>query len=167
MNVMQSEPPTQYPKRRENKEILSGPQRFGQSVSACVVLLILAFYLYHQFENTGFFTSSFVGWAEFAFYGSIVMSFLPPTARAIIGRRNSVRPLEAASNIFFAIASVYLLFVFPFNFAHFADALPVATRFLLSWLTNEIAKAVWVLAIVAVLISAVVNVAKYLSFEEN
>jgi hypothetical protein len=167
MNFMQSEPPAQYPKRRESKEILSGWQRFGELVSAFVVLLILAFYLYHQFKNTGFFTPSFGGWAMFAFYGSIVLSLLPPISRAVIGRRNPVRPLEAGCNIFFAIALLYLLSVFPFNFAHFAVALPVAVRFLLSWITNGIAKAFMVLGIVAVLISAIVNIVKYLSFHQN
>lgn len=155
---------TKISKRRGNNEVLSAGQRFGEVVSGAIVLLILAFYIYNQLTNTGFFTSKFGGWEMFAFYGSIFLSLVPPIARAVIGRRNRVRPLEAACNIFFAFASLYLLGVFPFNFAHFGDALPGAIRFALSWVTNDIAKVVLVLAFLGGLISAGVNVVRCLTF---
>jgi len=136
-------------------------------VSVAIVLLILGFYLYNQLANTGFFTSKFGGWETFAFYGSIILSLLPPLARSFIGRRNPVRPLEAFYNIFFALASLGLLIVFPFNFAHFANALPGGIRFLLSWVTNDIAWAVLLLAFVGGLISASYNIIRYLSFGRN
>jgi len=164
---MQTEPQIEYPKRRGNNEILGGRQRFAEVVSALIVLLVLGFYLYHQIANTGFFTSNFGGWAMFAFYGSIMLSLVSPIARAVIGRRNRVRPLEAACNIFFAFSSLYLLIIFPFNFAHFGDALPGAIRFLLSWVTNDIAKVVLVLAFIGGLISAGVNIVRYLTFRPN
>jgi hypothetical protein len=150
--------------RRRNNEILSPGQRFGEVVSAVIVLLILGFYLYHQVANTGFFTSKFGGWEMFAFYGSILLSLVSPIARAVVGRRNPVRPVEAFCNLFFAFASLWLFFVFPFNFAHFADALPGAIRFALSWITNDIAKVVLVLAFIGGLISAIVNIVRYLTF---
>jgi hypothetical protein len=154
----------QIHKRRGTNEILSAGQRFGEAVSAVIVLLILAFYLYHQVANTGFFTSKFGGWEMFAFYGSILLSLVPPIGRAVIGRRNPVRPVEAACNLFFAFASLWLLFVFPFNFAHFANALPGGIRFALSWVTDDIAKLVLVLVFLGTLISAAVNIVKYLTF---
>lgn len=163
---MQTESRTQ-PKRRGQSNILSVYDRIGEVVSVAITLLILAFYVYHQVANTEFFTSSFSNWVMFAFYGSIVLSLLPAVVRAIIGRRNPVRPLEAACNIFFAYTALLLLYVFPFNFAHFADALPVGTHFLLSWVTNYMARVVLVLAFVGMMISAGVNIVRYLTFRPS
>ncbi len=164
---MQAESRAQTQRRGRNNEILSIPQRFGEMVSVAVVLLILGFYLYHQFANTGFFTTKFGGWEMFAFYGSVVLSFLPPLARAFIGRRNPVRPLEVFCNIFFAFASLGLLIVFPFNFGHFTAALPDGLRFLLSWVTNDMARAVLLLAFFGGLASAAYNIVRYQSFRRS
>ena len=156
--------PSQVHRRSGNNEYLGWGERFGEVVSAAILLAILAFYLYHQVANTGFFTSAFGPWQMFAFYGSIVLSLVPPIARAVIGRRNPVRPTEAAVNLFFAGAALYLLSVFPFNFAHFGDALPTVLRFTLTWITNYIAKIVFVLAAIGGFISAGVNIVRYLTF---
>lgn len=153
----------QHRSMARNNEILDAGQRAGEIVAATIVLLILGFFLYHQIENTGFFTPSFNGWEMFAFYGSIMISLVPPLARAAIGRRNPVRPIEAFSNLFFAFATLWLLLVFPFNFAHFSDALPVEARFLFFWLTNDIAKFAFVLAILASFTSAVYNIVRYIT----
>ncbi len=155
---------TQKQAKRRNNEFLTEGQRFGEGVSAVIVLLILGFYLYHQFANTGFFTSKFGGWEVFAFYGSILLSLASPIARAIVGRRNPVRPIEAFCNLFFAFAMLYLFFAFPFNFAHFSAALPSEIRFLLAWVTNDIAKVVLVLAFLGGLISGVYNIGRYLTY---
>ena len=151
-------------RRTRNEEILDAGQRAGEIVSVTIVLLILGFYLYHQIENTGFFTPSFNGWEMFALYGSIILSLVPPLARAAIGRRNPVRPIEAFGNLFFAFATLWLLLVFPFNFAHFSAALPVQTRSLFFWLTNDIARFALVLAIPASFTSAVYNIVRYITF---
>jgi hypothetical protein len=159
---MQSEPQTRP--RGGQKEVLDFPGRLRQLGSVVFALLFLAFYVYNQVTNTGFFTSEFGGLEMFAFYGSILLSLLPAIARAAIGRRNPIRPLEAFCNLFFAFASLFLLFVFPFNFAHFPDALPEAIRFLFWWLTNDVGKVLFVLAFVGGLISACVNIVRYLTF---
>jgi hypothetical protein len=149
------------------QEFLTLPQRFGEIVSAIIITLILGFYLYQQFENTGFFTSGFGPWEMFAFYGSILLSLLPPLTRARFGRRNPVRPLETFTNIFFVFSMIFLLEVFPFDFAHFPDALPQAIRFMFWWLTNDVAKIAMVLAIFGGLISAGVNIVRYISYSGN
>jgi hypothetical protein len=151
-------------RNKNNNEILSLGQRFGELVSVVIVLLIFGFYVYHQVANTGFFTSNFGVWEMFAFYGSILVSLIPPISRALIGRRNPVRPIEAFCNLFFAFASLCLLFVFPFNATHFAYALPTATRFAFSWVTNDIARIVLVLMFIGGMISAFVNIVRYLTF---
>lgn len=162
--LVQRDRMTRAARRKGNNEFLDLGQRFGEIVAAVIVLLILAFYLYHQTSNTGFFTAKFGGWEMFAFYGPIILSLVPPIGRAVIGRRNPIRPYEAAGNIFFAFALLYLLIVFPFNFAHFSDALPTFLRFTLSWVTNDIAKVVLALAVAGGLISAGYNIVKYVMY---
>jgi hypothetical protein len=121
----------------------------------------MGFFTYHLVNNTGFFTSKFGLMEEIVFFGSMIISLLPPLARAAVGRRNPVRPLEAGVNILFALASLWLLSIFPFNFA---DALPSAVRFMFFWLTNDIAKLAFVLAIFGSLVSSGVNIVRYLIF---
>lgn len=152
--------------RKRGDEFLSWGQRSGEVISALIGLAIFAFFAYHQMMNTGFFTSSFGPWEMFAFYGSILFSLVPALARAAVGRRNPVRPYEAAINLFFAAAALYLLGVFPFSFAHFSDALPVALRFVASWVSNDIAKVALVLMFVGSLISAGVNLVRYFNHTE-
>jgi hypothetical protein len=161
---MQTEPWIQNRGQRRNNEILSTAQRFGELVSVVIVLLILGFYVYNQVANTGFFTSNFVGWTIVVFYGTFALSILPPLLRATIGKRSTVRPFETAFNFLSAAAFIFLLAVFPFNFAHFPDALPQAIRFMFSWVSNDVAKIAMVLAILGTLISGFVNGVKYLMY---
>lgn len=153
-------------KSRESREYLNLGQRGGEVVAAVVILLIVAFFAYHQAANTGFFTTKFGGWEMLAFYGSMILGIVPPLARAAVGRRNPVRPIEAFCSLFSAFACLFLFAVFPFNFAHFADALPVALRFAAAWVTNDIAKVVLILGFLVGLISAGYNMVRYLSFYE-
>ena len=146
-----------------NNEHLDVGQRAGEIVAAAIFPLIFGFFAYHQIANTGFFTSSFGSWEMLAFYGSIFLSMIPPLARAVVGHRNPVRPYEAAVNIFFALATLYLLGVFPFNFAHFADGFPAAARFAFSWITNDIGRIVMMLMLVGSFVSAGVNILRYLT----
>jgi hypothetical protein len=149
---------------RRSDEILHAGQRSGEGFAVVVILLIFAFFVYHQVANTGFYTAKFGEWEMFALYGSILFSCVPPLARAVLGARNPVRPLEAASNIFSMIAALFLLTVFPFNFSRFADALPSAVRFAFSWITNDMGKVALMLIILGSLISGVVNIVKFLNF---
>jgi hypothetical protein len=166
-HTLQTEPPETTRGRRGQTEILTIPQRFGELVSVAIILLILAFYVYHQMANTGFFTTKFGPLEMFAFYGSIVLSLVPAGLRAFMGRRNPVRPIEATCNAFFAFASLWLFYVFPFNFTHFPDALPEAIRFMFWWLTNDIARIALLLAFVGGLFSAGYNVVRYVVSKPN
>jgi hypothetical protein len=47
--------------------------------------------------------------------------------------------------IFVTIGGIWLFIVFPFEFAYFADVLPEFLRFLVQWISNEIARIVIVL----------------------
>ena len=48
--------------------------------------------------------------------------------------------LVALIPLLLGVAALVLLLAFPFNFAHFADALPGQIRFIFGWLNNDIAR---------------------------
>ncbi len=148
---------------KTDKEILNTAQRFGEGISIVVMLLLPAFFAYHQIANTGFFTAKFGALEMLCMYGPMFVSLTAPAVRALYGRRNTARPFEIAANVFMAIAALWLLTVFPFNFAHLADALPVAIRFILSWVTNDIGKVFLILQLIIGVIVAFFTTWQYLS----
>lgn len=146
-----------------DKEALTPAQRGGELVGIAIMLLVPGFFAYHQAANTGFYTARFGAMEMVCLYGPILFSFAAPVVRVVTGRRNPARPFEIVTNVFLALAAVWLLIVFPFNFAHLADALPAAIRFVLAWITNEIGTVVLILQIIVGTIMAVVTTVKYLS----
>ncbi|HVB62779.1 MAG TPA: hypothetical protein VNE61_16420 [Ktedonobacteraceae bacterium] len=152
---------------KTDKEVLTTGQRFGEFVSVVATLLLCGFFVYHQVANTGFFTAKFGALEMFCLYGPILVSLAAPAVRAVTGRRNPARPLEVATNVFMAIAALWLLEVFPFNFSHLADALPGAIHFVLAWITNDIGKVLLILQIIIGSISAFLTTWKYLSMRRR
>ena len=149
---------TEYrrPRFGREKTVLSIPDRIGEIVGIFFIALFAAFFVYHQTANTGFMTSEFGLTATILFYGSFALSMISPAARAILGRRDTARPFELASNVFTAIAAFWFLSAFPFNFAHLSDPLPTFLRFIISWISNEIG---WVIILLSAIISIAVAIA--------
>ena len=80
----------------------------------------------------------------------------------IFGRRFLSRLVDVFGGIIFAtIALTWLLVVFPFEFAYFADVLPESLRFLVQWISNDIARVLMVLAIIVHLGGAVYSPMAY------
>lgn len=123
-------------------------ERGGELVGVAAIVLVTLFFYAHQAWSTGFFTSSFGPAEAFFLYGSILTGTAGPLARFATGRRNASRPPELAASVLWIAGSAWLLVVFPFNFAHFADVMPDFLRFLLSWITNDIA---WLLFLLGTL----------------
>ena len=146
-----------------DQEALNTAQRWLEILIIVALLLLFGFFAYHQVTNTGFFTAQFGSVEMVCLYGPIVLAIAAPIVRALTGRRNPARPLEAASSLLTAITAVWFLIVFPFNFAHFADALPGGFRFVLAWVTGDIAKILLVLQIILGPVSACVTIWHYLS----
>ncbi len=146
-----------------DKEALTPSQRGGEVISVVVMLLVCGFFVYHQVAYTGFFTAEFGAVGMVCLYGPLLFSLAAPVVRAVTGRRNPARPFEVVTNVFLALAAVYLLLVFPFNFSHLADVLPGAIRFVLAWITNDIGKAALILQVIVGTIWAFVTAGKYLS----
>ena len=148
---------------QSEKEVLTPAQRGGEVISLAVMLLVFSFFADHQVAHTGFYTAKFGTMEMVCLYGPMLLSLAAPVVRAVTGRRNPARPFEVVTNVFLAIAAVYLLLVFPFDFAHLADALPAAIRFVLAWITDGIGRAVLILQAIVGTTWAAVTTVKYLS----
>lgn len=148
---------------KTNKDLLTLAQRWAELCTVLVMLLFLGFFVSHQVAQTGFFTASFGAGEMVCLYGPLLCSFVAPIMRAVTGQRNPARPFEVATNLFLALGASWLLQVFPFNFAHLADALPGATRFILAWVTNDLGKFILILQIIVCPIVALVTLWIYLS----
>jgi hypothetical protein len=149
--------------QKTDTEVLTPLQRWGELVLIAVMLLLLGFFAYHQWARTGFFTARFGPREMLCLYGPILLSFAAPIVRLLAGRRNPARPLDAATSLFLATADVWLLTVFPFDFSHLTDILPGVLRYIFSWMTDDIGRAILILQIVVSLISALVTMIQYLS----
>ncbi|MCI0713563.1 MAG: hypothetical protein L0154_25630 [Chloroflexi bacterium] len=146
------------------KDALDVAQRVGELVGVVAMLLLLAFFIYHQTTDTGFFTSKFGTFEQFLLYGPLLLSFPAPIIRALTGHRNPARPIEAFNSLFLALAAVWYLKGFPFNFEHLADPLPDSIKFVLSWVNNDIGKIPLVLQAIFGPIIAVVLGLQYVVF---
>jgi hypothetical protein len=149
-------PPIKY-----EKENLTIPQRWAGLYTTILMLLLLAFFSYHQWADTGFFTERFKRVEMLALYGPIVISLFPPIQRLIQGRRNPARPLEAVTDLSLAVGSLWLRSIFPFSFAHLADPFPPAMRGAFTWITDDTGRFILLLQIIIGFISAFATIASY------
>jgi len=142
-------------RRASNKDHLSFSERVGECLGIVVISLLVLFFRENQMQNTGFFTSNFGLTESFLFYGSALFGVVTGAARSLVGRRNAVRPLEIFGELLWAFASYWLLLVFPFDVAHFPDLMPGVLRFPFSWLTNDIARLLLLIGVIAGLLQAI------------
>ena len=128
--------------------------RAGEVVGVIVISLFAWLWVAHQTSSTGFFTSGFGQAEAFLFYLALLFGLVPPVGRILVGRKNAVRPLTVLTMVLFIVADLWLLWVFPFDFSHLADVLPDSLRFLLQWITDDIARVLMSIAIVGASIGA-------------
>ncbi len=129
------------------KDTISMSERGGLIFPILGGFIVIAFFALHQVWATGFFTQGFGSIEAFLLFAPLILFELTFVARMAIGRKNVVRPFDAATLIFVALATVWLYVVFPFNFPHLPDVLPNFVRFAISWITAEIARAVMIIQI--------------------
>ncbi len=141
--------------RRAAKDKMKLSERIGECIGIIVIVMLVFFFLENQTRQTGFFTSEFGSTESLLFYGSALFGTITGFARALIGRRNPVRPLEAFGALLWASASYWLLRVFPFDFAHLPDLLPDPLRLIFWWLTNDVAKLILIVGVAAGLLQTV------------
>ena len=125
------------------------------------VLLVL-YLAAHQIWSTGFFTAKFGTIEMIMLYGSWISLSISSGLEGILGKRLLSRLFDTFGGIMYiAVATAWLLVVFPFDFTYFANVLPDFLRFLVQWISNDIARIVMVLYTIAMAIAAIYSPIAY------
>jgi heme A synthase len=131
-------------------------------------VLIVSYFVTHQRRSTGFFTAAFDTMEMLMLYGFWGFWIVTSGLEGIFGRRLYSRLVDVFGGIILAtIATAWLLVVFPFEFAYFSDVLPEPLRFLVRWITNDIARVLMVLGIIVHLGAAVYSPLAYKFVDAN
>jgi hypothetical protein len=119
-------------------------------------ILIVLYLAAHQIWSTGFFTAKFSTIEMIMLYGSWIAWIITSGLEGVLGQRLLSRLFDTFGGIIFiAVATAWLLVVFPFDFTYFANVLPDFLRFLVQWISNDIAHVVMLLYTIVMLIAAV------------
>ena len=125
-------------------------------------VLMVLYFVTHQIRSTGFFTATFGTLEMLMLYGFWSFWIVSAGLEGVFGRRLLSRLFDACGGLIFAtIAIAWLIVVFPFEFAYFADVLPDSLRFLVQWISNDIARVLIVLGIIVHLGAAVYSPIAY------
>lgn len=123
---------------------------------------VLLYFVAHQRQSTRFFTDEFGTVEMLMLYGFWGFWIITSGLEGVMGRRFFSRLIDVFGGLIFAaIALSWLLVVFPFEFAYFPDVLPESLRFLVAWITNDIARALMVLGIIVHLFASVYSPIAY------
>ncbi|UCE15813.1 MAG: hypothetical protein JSV12_08120 [Candidatus Bathyarchaeota archaeon] len=119
-------------------------------------VLMVFYFAAHQTWSTGFFTATFGTLEMIMLYGSLIFMIVTAGLEGVLGQRLLSRLFDTFGGIIFVtVAIAWLLVVFPFEFAYFADVLPDFLRFLVQWISNDIARVLMVLGIIVMGFAAV------------
>lgn len=139
-------------RKEAERDVLALPDRIGQ-MAGVVIGLLLAWYFLDLYDSgSDFFTSDFDGLDATLFFGIAFLGVVPGLIKAIMGRKNSVRPLDATLSVAILFVLAWFLYSFPFDFAYLSEGLPESLQFLLDWIGNEEAKAIMTIGLVVNLV---------------
>jgi hypothetical protein len=135
-------------KAEADKGIPYGHRVVGIAIVVFSVLMVL-YFVAHQMRSTGFFTGTFGTLEMLMLYGFWGFWIVSAGSEGVFGLRLFSRLFDVFGGLVFAtIGITWLLVVFPFEFAYFADVLPDSLRFLVQWISNDIARVLMVLGII-------------------
>jgi len=143
------------------KDTIPYSERVGNIVGVVVGFLIVLYFVAHQMWSTGFFTSKFATLEMLLFYVSLMFGIVSTALKGLFGRKNLARLFDVFGLVLAAVAFAWLFVAFPFDFAYFADVLPGFLRFLLQWISNDIARVLMVLGIIVALVMAIYTAILY------
>ncbi len=143
------------------KDVIPYSERAGNIVGVVAILFIVLYFVALQVWSTGFFTSRFGTVEMLLFYISLMFGMVTSAVRGLFGRKNLARLFDIFGFVLFTVVLAWLFVVFPFDFAYFADALPNFLRFLLQWISNDIARVLMLLGIIATPVMAVYTAVLY------
>jgi hypothetical protein len=138
----------------ELEDYIPDEERTTSIVLIVVCVLIMLYYVAHMMLSTGFFTAT-LGTLEILFLFGVPIFWIATSTLMLVERKNQSRDLDSYGGLIFATAGIaWLLVLFPFEFAYFTDVLPVFLRFLLQWISNDIARVLMVLLFIFHLVTA-------------
>jgi hypothetical protein len=142
-------------KREAEKKLPLNERVFGIAIVIFCIIMII-FFITHQMNSTGFFTSEFGTLETLFFYGFWIFWITTASLEAIFSQRLLSRIVDTFGGLIFATISLaLLLFIFPFEFTHLSDVVPNFIRFLIEWISNDIARVIMMLLVIAHLAAAV------------
>jgi hypothetical protein len=131
-------------------------ERFVGITIVVFSVLMIRYLAAHQLRSTGFFTATFGTSEMFMLYGVLILGIISAGLEGIFGLRLYSRLFDVFGGLILAaVCTIWLLAVFPFEFAYFADVSPDSLSFLVRWISNGIARVLMVLAIIVYLGAAV------------
>ena len=137
-------------------------ERVSSAAIAVFSLLMVWFFVNHQTQATGFFTAEFGMLAQVLFYGYWAVWLTTASLEGILGLRLYSRLFDVFGGIIFLlISTIALLIIFPFDFQYLADVLPESLRFLLAWVSDDIARIVMVSGAIGLLFATVYSPIAY------
>ena len=133
----------------------SSGDRFTGIFIVLVNVLLIGIFAAHQIGSTGFFTSKFGTLEMVMLYSSLVAWIITGSLDGIFSQRLLSRIFDVFGGIIFiTISLAWLLVVFPFEFLYFPDVFPVYLRFLIQWISNDIARGIMILGTIGLAVAA-------------
>ncbi|UCD09973.1 MAG: hypothetical protein JSU79_04855 [Dehalococcoidales bacterium] len=149
------------------KDISRSDHFVGLSIGVFSILM-LSYYIAHDLQSTGFFTPEFRTVERFLLYGSLVFWIITSSLDAIFNRRFLSRLIDTFGGVLFVcIGFAWLFIVFPFEMTYFADLLPESLRFLVQWISNDVAKVILGLGFIIHFVAAIYCPFGYKFVEKN
>ena len=141
------------------KEELSDEIASNDKIASIFLILVNGlfglYFIAHETLSTGFFTPMFGAFEMIMLYG-IIIYWITTSILILIGQKHPSRDLDTYGGLFFAAFTIaWLILIFPFQFAYFANVLPDFLRFLVQWISNEIALVLLIILFITHLILAV------------
>jgi hypothetical protein len=119
-------------------------------------VLMALYFVTHQVRSTGFFTAEFGTSEMFMLYGLLSLGIISAGLEGVFGLRLYSRLFDVFGGLILAaVCTGWLLVIFPFEFAYFPDVAPESLRFLVGWISNDIARVLMVLAFIVYLGAAI------------
>ena len=126
--------------KTEAAKDISRSDRVVGIVIGAFSIQMLSYYIAHDVQSTGFFTSEFRTAERIFLYGSLVFWIISSSLDALFNRRFLSRLIDTFGGVLFVcIGFAWLFFIFPFELTYFADLLPDSLRFLAQWISNDVA----------------------------
>ena len=130
------------------KDKMRPSERVGQLAGVVIAIIVALYFTVLYTSNSGFFTSEFGTTEAIIFFGIAYFGIIPGLSKALFGRKNITRPLDVILSTSLLIATIWFLSNYPFDFSHLPDALPSSLKFMVSWVSDDLVKALMVLVVV-------------------